>query len=389
MSAINQTLIFSPDPTSAERLAQSLEPAVAQIHRAHTAENALAQVNENALDAVLIHLDRDPRGGLALASQIRRLHPDLAVLAVGRDKDPDLILSGLRAGITDYLVLGENGVQIPAALCNALNRNAGNAPSGELIAVYSLKGGQGVTTVAVNLADHIQSLTGRKVLLADLNPFRGDAAVYLDQPCSYTPADLIRDLQRMDDQLLFSSLIRHKNRFHLLGTSGDISDADQISAEDIAAMIALLKRHFHTIVADLPSDCSEKNLAVLESASRILLVVQQTVPEIKSLQSVIDFFREIDPNEQRLEVVINRYNPNSDLTAKDLAALFGCPVTGTIASHYSAITHAVNQGKTLSTACPQKKINRDFNALASRLTGTGPAKTQQPLLKMLTAWIRE
>jgi pilus assembly protein CpaE len=389
VTATTELLIYSADPSTADQLAQRVMSAARHVHQAHTAEKALARLNTTLPDAVLVHLRRDRQDGISLVRRIHRQYPELVILAVGNHKDPDVILSGLRAGISDYLPLEENGQGLSAALLSALDRRSGSGAAGRLIAVFSLKGGQGVTTTAVNLADHIHLLTGRRVLLADLNLYRGDAADYLNQNCGYTPFQLVRDLQRMDEHLLFSSLIRHKNRFYLLGTSSDISDADQIATDDLAGMITLLKRHFDTIVTDMPSDCSEKNLAALEAADTILLVVQQTIPEIKSLQSVVGFFREINLDTRKVKIIINRYSKTSDLTAPDLEGLVGCPVAATITSDYKAITHAIDQGKTLATACPERRINRDFRDLASRLTGIdGSTANRRPLFGTLSKWIK-
>jgi len=392
LPSINEALVFSSDPASGDRLAQAIESAVHRVVLIDTPEKLLSRVDNGSPDAVLVDLTRESQTGLSLTRQLRRSQPNLSILAVARYKDPDLILAAVRAGMSDFLVLEENGAELCGDLQRALDRAAGSRRTGDLIAVYSLKGGQGVTTVAVNLADQLQALTGRKVLLADLNLYRGDAAAFLDQPCTFTPFELVRDLARMDSHLLFSSLIRHKNRFYLLGTADDIGDADQITPEDLRAMVDLLRQHFDTIVLDLPSDCSPKTIEVLEAADRIVLVAQQTVPEVKNLQSVLEFFREIHPNDDRLGMVINRYDPSSDLTAPDLSDLLGCPVIATISSDYRSLARAIDQGKTIATAAPQKRINRDFKRLAARMNGMDTDDGRRPLIDSIataiTGWRR-
>jgi pilus assembly protein CpaE len=389
MPDINNILVFSTEPSVADQLARSIGPHAGQVQQATSVDKALATVDETAPEAFVVHLERNRQDGLSLVNKLRFSHPKEIILAVSRHKDPDLILAGLRAGISDYLIMEGNAKPLSTALTDALHSGAGRSRTGELIAVYSIKGGQGVTTVAVNLADHIQALAGGKVLLADLHLYRGDVADFLNRTCTYTLFHLAGDLQRMDSHLLFSSLNRHKNRFYLVGTSGDISDAEKINTENLSRMVELFKHHFDTIVVDLPSDCSEKSLTVLAAADRIVLVVQQTIPEIRSLQSTIDFFREIHPDDQRLEIVINRFSKASDLGIAELETLVDCPVSGTIASDYKAVAHAIDHGKTLSTACPAKRINRDFNRLAARLTGLASTARQPSPIRALTAWLKQ
>ena len=389
MPVHHNVLIFSTEPAIADRLARSVGSQVRFARQAHSVDKALACVDETAPEAFVVHLEQGCHDGLLLVEKLRKRHPKETILGVAQGKDPDLILSALRAGISDYLVMEVNGHPFSATLSNALQRHSARSPAGKLIAVYSLKGGQGVTTVSVNLADHIQSLTGQKVLLVDANLYRGNVADYLNQTSTYTLFHLDRDLERMDGQLLFSSLNRHKNRFYLLGTSGDIGDAEKIRPENLSQMMGLSKQHFNTVVVDLPSDCSEKSLAILEAADRIVLVVQQTIPEIKSLQSTIGFFREIHPDDQRLEIVINRFEKASDIGTAEVEALAGCPVSGTITSDYKTIAQAIDQGKTLATAFAAKRINRDFDRLAARLTGSASTGGRRSPIQALTSWLRK
>jgi Flp pilus assembly CpaE family ATPase len=55
-----------------------------------------------------------------------------------------------------------------------------------------------------------------------------------------------------------------------------------------------------------------------------------------------------------------------------------------VGSDYRAVTQAADQGRTLDAVCPRKKINRDFNALASRVCGVSPTTRRHALIKALT-----
>ena len=241
--------------------------------------------------------------------------------------------------------------------------------------------------MAVNLADQLQALTGRKVLLLDMNLYRGDAGAYLNQACGYTPFDVIRDRQRMDERLLFSSLVHHKNRFYLLGTPESISDAEQIGDAEAAGLLETLRPYFSYIVVDLPSNFSAVNLAVLEAADRILMVAQQALPEIKSLQSVLEFFRELYPDDSKTHIVVNRHQKGQEISAEDMTDIFDHPVTTTLANDYRACSAAVKAGKTLATAAPRSQLCKDFETLAARLSGISPTPSRHSLFQRLAAMV--
>ena len=71
----------------------------------------------------------------------------------------------------------------------------------------------------------------------------------------------------------------------------DISDAEQVGPDDIAAMAGVVKRHFDYIIVDCPHEFSGRSLKACALSDKILLVAQQTIPAVKSVQQVIAFFQ--------------------------------------------------------------------------------------------------
>ena len=135
----------------------------------------------------------------------------------------------MRAGATDFLSFPINPEEVVEALHRIIERDDENGAQGRIISVFSLKGGLGLTSLAANLIDHIHLLTRETCLLADLNLYMGHASILLDLQCAYTPFDLVSDLDRADDNLLFSSLVQSERGFHVLGISDLIAEASEIT----------------------------------------------------------------------------------------------------------------------------------------------------------------
>ena len=237
-----------------------------------------------------------------------------------------------------------------------------------------MKGGQGVTSIATNLADHIHTLTGDKVLLVDMNLYMGDVSVFLELPATYTPFDMLKDIERMDENLLFSSLTLHPRGFYVLTAPDEISDADQVSGEDINRILNVLGAYLDHVVIDLPHDFAERSLAVLEAADTILLLVQQSMPVIKSVQKAIELFEELGFDEKKVRIVLNRYTEKNELTPDDISYVLNWPVFARIANDFHSLTEVTNKGKTLDTARPETRVNKDMAALSVLLTGIKPER---------------
>jgi pilus assembly protein CpaE len=324
-------------------------------------------------DTVFIDVDTDPKAGLTLAGHLKKTMQDLPVFLVSEKKDPDVILNGLRIGIDDFLLFPDNGRKLSTSVHNALGKAETGGRSGEITAVFSMKGGQGVTSVAINLADHMYSLTKDRVIMMDMNLFMGNTGVFLDLPVTYTPFDMLKDIRRMDENLLFSSLNRHPRGFYILTAPDEISDADQVSGEDITRILNTLRLYLDHIIIDLPHDFSKKSLSAIQAADTLLVLVQQSLPEIKSAQNALNFFKELEYDQHKIKVVLNRRTEKNEFTCDDISYLLNWPVFASVTNDFTALAHAIKKGDTLDAVKPDTPINRDMETLSSLLTGITPA----------------
>ncbi|GAB6906854.1 putative Response regulator receiver protein [Desulfosarcina cetonica] len=367
-------LVYTRDET----LAQDIERAVQPICRIEAAiasiQEMLQSLEHNDAKICFVHITGDQiDDGMALVRQLRRSRPGLGVFIVADRKDPDLILQGLRLGVLDVIIPGTDGGDgFLSALQHALGRQATEGRNGFVYALFSLKGGQGVTTLSVNLADQIQLLTGGRVLLLDLNLYLGDVGALVNIHPDVTPFDLIRDLARMDENLLFSSLHRHARGFYILPSPAVISDAERIHRDQISAMIKLLKRYFSHIVVDLPHDFSERTLAAAEASDRLMLLVEPDLVSVKSAQQVLNFFQELNYGDDRMAFLLNRLTKSSVLQPEDVEMVLKQPLLATVANDWPALTRAARKGEPLGVAHQRRRITHDLYALAARLLGMTP-----------------
>jgi len=335
------------------------------------------KIKELRPEALFICLDQDKNAGLALAKNVCTAMPETAVFLVDKKKDSDILLEGLRMGVSDFILFPGNQKEMCQVVSKALGRTEAGGRAGDITAVFSMKGGQGVTSIAINLADQINALTGDKVLLLDLNLYMGDVSVFLDLPSAYTPFEMVKDLERMDKNLLFSSLTRHPRGFYILTAPDEVSDAEQISSDDIARLLQVLRRYLDHIIIDMPHNFNERNMAAIDAADNLLLIVQQSMPVIKNVQKALKLFEELGYDEKKVKVVLNRCLTKSELTPEDISYVLNWPVFASISNDFIRLTDIINKGKTIDMAGPDLKINSEIEVVAGLLTGIKPAKKRE------------
>ncbi len=384
MAKMIKGLLLSKDSELAENLSFKLRNTIEFLVRELNDYISCHEIiKENNLEAVFIDLQSksDHKKALRLARQLRNKLPNIKMFFLGKEKDPDLILEGLRIGISDYLVPQDHETDILDLVMQSLMRGKEQPCMGKIYSLFSLKGGLGVTTLAVNLADHINKLSESKVILVDLNLYMGNVSNYLDFSIKYTPFNLLKDIERIDDNLLFSSLNRHECGFYLLGVSGEISDADQTQGGDITRMLEVLKAHADYIILDIPHDFSERSLAALEISNKIMVVVQQDIVSIKSAQRALEIFNNLNYSNEKVVALLNRFQKRNDITPKDVAGVLQHPVHSIIRNDFRVLLNTSNLGKTVDTMEPESNLNKDFSLLASRISGVRSQSVKRRSLK--------
>src|SRR6204780_1740972 len=151
--------------------------------------------------------------------------PETAVFAIGNLNQPQIIVNAMRVGAREFIERPTTTTDLLEAfvrLATAQRRGRQEGIRGKVFSVMNAKGGNGATTVAVNLALALQAAHGQTALV-DLAPL-GHTALHLNLKPLFTLADATRNLHRMDSSLLESFMTRHPGGLQLLaGTNAPAS----------------------------------------------------------------------------------------------------------------------------------------------------------------------
>ena len=330
---------------------------------------AYGEIKEQAPGMVFLDVRRDVEGVFALSGRIDRLLPNVIKFIVSDAGDSALIVRCLRAGADDFIEIPLDRTALSESVAAALEKRSGREREGNIIVVSSNKGGQGVTTIAVNLAAHIRALSGTRVLLADLRLQAGDVALLLDMESKYTAPDLIKDMPRLDENLLLSSLPKHAGGFYVLTAPEEIGVAETGVTENFGRMLRMLKEYMDYIVVDISHEFNEQTASVIDLAEKVLLVSQQTIPALRSVRKALELFRSVGYEDDKVKIVVNRYEAGNDLRCEEMEKIFEQGVYATVANDYHAVTEAINHGRLLSENHEDTPVNRDIGVLASLITG--------------------
>jgi cellulose biosynthesis protein BcsQ len=142
-----------------------------------------------------------------------------------------------------------------------------------VIAVYSVKGGVGKTTIAANLAWCAAELTRRKTLLWDLDPSGGAGFLLGLSPKSQAAAEAVFSRDADPAALIRTSAYE---RLDLLPADESLRSVDSLLAKlgkrkRVAKLTDVLARSYERIVLDCPPVLNELSAQVLRAADCVIV----------------------------------------------------------------------------------------------------------------------
>ena len=305
---------------------------------------------------------------------------DVPVVVLGAAKDPDSILAAMRAGAREYLAAGEES-QI-ASRMRTLLEATGALQLGQVTVVFPAKGGMGATSLGIHLAGALRRAE-KRVCLVDLDLELGDVLSFLDLHGTYSLADVAANTHRLDRELLDASVPRHESGVYVLSQCEKIAESERLDPGKVAAVLRFLRQRYDHVVVDGLRDFGDIALAALDLADRILLVVTQEVPAVRSAQRCAEYFRQLGYETKRVMLVVNRYHKGSPITREVVEETVGLPVAGLVGNDFQALSRAVNRGVLLWDEAPRSVVVRDIEALAAQFLPPSPPESKGSFLKKI------
>lgn len=322
---------------------------------------------------------------LAVAGELDRLHPELEVMVVA-DPSPTLWERVARAGVRELIPPTADDEELASAMRRAVahvesRRGAAvpTAPAGtaaidpKVIVVRSPKGGSGKTMVATNVAFTLAKAHPGEVALLDLDLQFGDVATALGIQPEYTIADAAAN-EELTPTGLKALLATHGQNLYVLCAPTEPTQADDITSDDILALIDLLRSAFRHVVVDTSGGLDEHTLAALDAATDVVLVCSNDVSSVRALRKEVDALTTAGIAAPRRHVVLNRANSRVGLEERDIAAAIGSPVNVRLESSRSVPLN-MNCGIPVVEAEPAAAVSKQLCDLAARLVPVQAAPT--------------
>jgi pilus assembly protein CpaE len=378
------TILYEQWDQHAQRLASLLGVGVTVVA---TAQDLVEAINTDPEEVLVVFGPSTALAeAVAFAEQSQTRRPALGVILLRQHLDGSVVAEAQRAGVREVVAIGDGKaiVEAGARSVEASRQHAGvnGAPGpdgpteGQVIAVFSGKGGTGKSVLATNLAVALAATRERRVCLVDLDLSFGDVAIMLELAPSRTIANAVPVADRIDETGLRTLLTRHRSGVDALLAPVQPADAEQVSRDLIAEILHLARGAFDVVVVDCASHLNDQTLAALDAAHHYLLPTTPELPALKSLRVTLDTFDLLDYQRDRRLVVLNRADSRVGLSTSDVERAVRMPVAAFVPSSRD-VPASINKGIPIVLDQPGHPVSIAIKELAGKRFSGRPAPSHR------------
>lgn len=381
MGAQEKVLIISDDATLAEDFRSKVAAEFPQNQVIESSE-VRREIVRLKPDIVLLHEQKEGTS-IQLLPYISKEVPDALTIFITERRDPIRTRDVNRAGAFDILFLPDEIHALDDVLSQAVkalkNKSAQDEAAatfswaqGQVVTFYSGKGGSGRSLIASTLAQTIGLDSNASVLLVDLNLQYGGLETILKIDSGRNIFDLDPVLNELNDNHIRSvTTVEASSQIEVLPSPRNAEIAEQITEDHVQRLLRTARLYYDYILVDLPTEMTTLSYTVLEESDHIFYVMIPDMLSMSVFRTVLDLFSKlgIDPND-RLQMVLNRINRDTEISHKDVNRHFLFPVIANLREDSKKIQQLINQGGLVRNSRRERGISffaRDVQKLAGWL----------------------
>jgi pilus assembly protein CpaE len=406
-----RVLIVDDIPETRDHLTKLLgfESDIEVVGSAASGAEAIEMAARLHPDVVLMDINMPDMDGIAATEKMATAAPMTSVIMMSVQGEADYLRRSMLAGAREFLVKPFSSDELNASIRQVSTRereklsrmtpvaskaasDSGREP-GQVIALFSPKGGVGRTTVAVNLAVAAATELNRKVVLVDASFQFGDVGVLLNlNPKNKSIADLLPELEHGEPESLDTFVVTHSSGFRVLLAPPTPETAELITPAAVRKIIEKLRREADVVIVDCAAFFNDTTLAILDMADTILTMLSLEITSIKNMRLFLEVADQLGYEKNKVRLVLNRGDSALGIRVTDVEQSIGRKVDDTIASDGRSVVYALNRGVPFFLSNRDAQVSQDILRLAKAVIGERPqvsaaedaAKT--PSKKSLFAW---
>jgi len=238
---------------------------------------------------------------------------------------------------------------------------------GQVITIFSTKGGVGKTFVSVNLAVTLAKETKKKVVIVDLDLDFGSASLALNIMPKYTITDVVNDIRNIDPDLMETYLLKHESGVKILPANIEPQLNEFINAEHVQIILRNLQNSYDYIIVDMPGRFYDPVNPAFAFADKLIMITTPEVSTVRNIKASLLMLNDLNYPKSKIKILLNKSDSKGGIKANDVEKTLSQSVYSIIEADYKGVISSLNQGIPYVTKNPRSSISKEFKSLAKKM----------------------
>jgi pilus assembly protein CpaE len=306
----------------------------------------------------------------AVIARIATLDPAPRVVAVNDTAAPEAIVKAMRAGAADVVYPPFSSTAFLDSLRRVIadcgQMGAEQRSTGSVIGFVSAKGGCGATTLACHSSAHLRRMTGKEVLLADLDMASGISSIIMQTVARYSLHDALQNLHRMDLKLWKGLVTTAPSGVDVIPAPPDLPAPSAPISRKLPPLLRFWRMQYDFTIIDFGHGITQPLLDVLDSIDALVLVATNEVLALKQAKQIIQTLATRNLGANRVRLVINRMPKRSQIQLPELEKVMGYSIYAEIPNDYERLSEAYSEPRLLD---PGSTLGAEIGKFAAKMAG--------------------
>jgi pilus assembly protein CpaE len=359
-------------------ISSPLKKAGYEVKYVRTGKKGLEMISSFNPDIMIVDLRLPDITGFEIVLRLRKdpRHNQLPVIFITTQDSLEDKLKAFDLGADDYLVKPFQPEELIARL-KILARH-GKAmqmvqqkdpdtalPNVASFALHSLRGGVGLSSIALNLALSFQEIWVKRTLLVDTVLAVGQIAILMNEGPSMTWGSLIDIPEDEIDETLINDLIsKTSDSFSYIASPRTPLACPAFPGSFWKKVLPMIRMHSDFLVFDTPHQFSEESIAVLTDVDYVLLVLTPDIASLRAAVSAMEGYDSLGINLDQVKLVLNHTANVTGIKTSQLEKVLGRKFDYILPYEPRAVFRAINFGEPFVLTSPELPISMAIEDMA-------------------------